>query len=135
MMKYIRTKHGLILETSKRLDSKECYQGLLRFAKDNKKGGKQITIVAKNIVAQADTIPELCDGFYVDVDNHPFAESEVFTDVEKAIESARDWQAYSNRKYLCYDIKVYGFVKTNKGLIFATTVDFGKEGIGEYYGR
>lgn len=62
--RYIRTKQGLVLDTKRCLDCDE-HQGLLRFAKEHQKGGKQITIAVKNIIAQADKIEELCDHLVV----------------------------------------------------------------------
>lgn len=127
MNKYIRMKDNKIYKIIS--EAKE------EFAKNydidmlvEDKEGKKFYLGKKELKGsrQADTIPELCDGFYVDIDDHPFEDYNVHTEVEKAIESARDWQSYSNRKYLYYDIKVYGFVKTSEGFNFVTTVDFGK---------
>ena len=128
MKKYIITKDSIILKviSSAKEDFTKNYN-IAMLVEDNE--GNKFYLDKEDLEGsrQADTIPELCDGFYVDVDNHPFTSSELYEDVEKAIESARDWQSYSNRKYLYYDIKVYGFVKTSEGFNFVTTVDFGKK--------
>lgn len=131
-MKYIRTKDNRICKIIS-IATKDFANeyNIAMVVEDNE--GKKFYLCEDELIGskQADTVHQLCDGFYVDVDNHPFDSSEIYIDVDKAIVSARDWQFYSNRKYLQYDIKIYGFVKTTGGFNFVTTIDFGKEELDE----
>ena len=70
----------------------------------------------------ADTIEELLDGYYVDVNGQRFTSSELYTTFEDAKKSHQDWVSYSDRKYLEYVVTTYGFIKTDKGLIFVATM-------------
>lgn len=78
----------------------------------------KLYIYKKDIVAEADTIEELIDGYYLDIDNRPFEKAYTFNDLYEALEERQSWLNYSNRKGLDYDIVLYGFIKTNKGLIY-----------------
>ena len=132
MNKYIRMKDNKIYKiiSEAKEDFAQNYD-IVMLVEDNEGNRSYLGKEDLKYSQQAEDAADLCDGFYVDVDDHPFAWTEIYTEVEKAIESARDWQSYSNRKYLQYDIKIYGFVKTTEGFNFVTTVDFGKEELEE----
>ena len=120
MSKYIRTKDGIykIDETFKR-DNQIAFF-------DNKKQTHGYIIgffEGKNVLKQADTIEELVDGYYVDVNDQSFTLSECYDNFEDAKKNYKDWISYSDRKYLEYTVILYAFIKTNKGLIYVAKMN------------
>ena len=65
----------------------------------------------------ADTIEELCDGFYI-VDGQELCFEEVFTNFDKFKSSYEYYNKYCVGKY-----DGYGFIKTSKGLIFVAKMN------------
>ena len=147
-MKYIRTKDGKVYDLeSKEISSWEyidndtainkygvehSFYAIYYFDEnkgyyskyDGKGGHSCIYIEEKDILKQADTIKELVDGYYLDIDNHPFDSTQIYDkyELQKALVEKMSWQAYSDRKYLGYEINLYAFIKTEKGLIFVSCV-------------
>ena len=114
MSSYIRTKDGI-------------YE-----LKDNSKYGDLIkTIGLDNFYSQnckkSDNLAELCDGFYVQIDDWKFDTTHLYDNLENAIKEAEDWKSYSDRKYLGYEIVIYAFIKTDKGLIYIAKLNDDRE--------
>ena len=114
-MKYIRTKDGKIIDTSLALDSEPTNHNLMRFKSKNwLNGHKQITIKVDNIIAQADTIEELCDEF-VFIDEFFKREHRLAYSLENAL---------ARCKYHDVDITTLrGAIWTNKGLIYVAKMN------------
>lgn len=92
----------------------------------------RITLVAKfdndvngfsKALKQANTIEELVDGFYLDIDNHPFDSTQIYDEILEATKEKEEWQSYSDRKELSYKIDLYAFIKTSKGLIYVAKLN------------
>lgn len=112
-MNYIRTEKGHIYEYVEQRIYPNQYAkfGVYRH---------NLNSEYEQIIAQADTVKELVDGYYLDLDNHSFDSTQVYDkdELEKALKEKEDWQSYSDRKYLSYEINLYAFIKTNKGFIY-----------------
>lgn len=122
-MKYIRTENGIYdleekdnkgIHTAQIVDyvEKECYGG---------KTGRVVLIPEKANKKFSDNLEELFDVFYVDIDNHPFDMTHMFDNFEKALEDAKDFQSYSDRKELGYDIIIYGLIKKIEDFTYGFT--------------
>ena len=74
---------------------------------------------------QSDDLKELFDGYYLDIDNHPFDTTQIYDkdELQKALKERMDWQNYSDRKGLEYDINLYAFIKTDKGFVFVAKIN------------
>lgn len=81
------------------------------------------SMISKEDYILADTIDELCDGFYVQINDWKFDTTYLFDNLENAIKESEDWKSYSDRKYVGYEIVIYAFIKTNKGLIYVAKMD------------
>lgn len=128
-MTYIRTKDGKILKVfcenvplSKEID------GLTYYGENTIDLGTSHWLPKDEILKQANIIEELCDGYYVDVNDQSFTLSECYDNLEDAKKSYKDWISYSDRKYLEYTVILYAFIKTNKGLIYVAKMN-GKGGL------
>ncbi len=113
-MKYIRTKDNVY----------EVY------AREKRPDGCVITtsgarIPFTDILREADDVKELFDGYYLDIDNHSFDTTQIYgkDELSKALEERKDWQNYSDRKHLAYDICLYAFIKTDKGFVFVAKIN------------
>lgn len=60
---------------------------------------------------------ELCDGFYIDHEDSKFSLTRVFSDFDKAK------TLYDSFKKLGIKVKLIGFIKTDKGLLFCLIYD------------
>lgn len=113
MSKYIRTKDGIyeavIKDFKGNFDENEIC--ILVEANHN----HQYYLLKKDIIAQADTIEELCDGFYIDVlgdGAFNFDGLYVYNDFD-------DFKEHYISYYTYDDVENgYGFIKTSKGLIY-----------------
>lgn len=103
-MKYIRTKDG-ILKVDGYDDRGVCVCRGKTFYRDE-------------YIKQADTIEELCDGFYLDDGQEEFCLDDVFTNFDKFKSS----YIYNN-KYHIVKYEGYGFIKTSKGLIYVAKMN------------
>lgn len=107
MSKYIRTKDGIY-------ELKE--NGLEQTPKEI-----QIALMNKDYKT-SDTIEELCDGFYNDIlndfDCFGFDGLYIYNNFESFKE---DWKGY--RTYDNWQGNGYGFIKTDKGLIYVAKMD------------
>lgn len=110
-MKYVRTKDG-IYDTTKGLYT----PSIKMFAIGTK------TIYDDDIIKQADTIEELCDGFYNDIlndfDCFGFDSLYMYMDFDTF---KSDWSGYRNQDDWNGD--GYGFIKTDKGLIYVAKLN------------
>jgi hypothetical protein len=113
-MKYIRTKDNVY----------EVY------AREKRPDGCVITtsgarIPFTAILRESDDIKELFDGYYLDIDNHPFDRTQIYNqdELDRAFDEKISWQNYSDRKGLEYEIKLYGFIKTDKGFVFVAKIN------------
>ncbi len=120
-MKYIRTKDGIYKATE--INGMIVARGGVAYSCDIADVHFPIVFKKQDIIKQADTIEELVDGYYVDVDNQSFTLSECYDNLEDAKKSYKDWISYSNRKYLEYTVILYAFIKTNKGLIYVAKMN------------
>ena len=118
-MKYIRTKDGRIVEVKRRRIVFPVFPtGEPRIIfNDN--------ILENDVIKESDDIKELFDGYYLDIDNHPFDRTQIYgkDELQKALEERMDWQNYSDRKGLEYEINLYAFIKTDKGLVFVAKIN------------
>ena len=116
-MKYVRTKDGKIIDTSLALDSEPTNHNLMRFKSANwlNNGHKQITIKVDNIIAQANTIEDLCDEFVVDVSNDRKFNRNFNLD------KCKEYQLYLKSENLTGII--YGAIWTDKGLIYVARMN------------
>lgn len=118
-MKYIRTKDGRIVEVkSRRIVFPVFPAGEARtIFNDN--------ILEKDVIKESDDLKELFDGYYLDIDNHPFDRTQIYgnDELQKALEERKDWQNYSDRKGLEYEINLYAFIKTDKGFVFVAKIN------------
>lgn len=103
-MKYIRTKDG-ILKVDGYDDRGVCVCRGKTFYRDE-------------YIKQADTIEELCDGFYLDDGQEEFCLDDVFTNFDKFKSS----YIYNN-KYHIVKYEGYGFIKTSKGLMYVAKMN------------
>jgi len=71
---------------------------------------------------QSDNLAELIDGYYVQINDWIFDITHLFDNLEEVIKDFEDWKSYSNRKYLDYEISIYAFIKTDKGLIYVAKI-------------
>jgi hypothetical protein len=81
-MKYIRTQGGRIVEVkSRRIVFPVFPAGETRtIFNDN--------ILENNVIKQSDDLKELFDGYYLDIDNHPFDTTQIYGqgELQKALE-------------------------------------------------
>ena len=108
-MKYIRTKDNVYEEYAR----EKCIHGCVITT-----SGARIPFT--DIIFQSNKIEELCDGYYLDIDNHSFDTTQIYDkdELQKALEERMDWQNHSDRKHLEYSIDLYAFIKTDKGFTF-----------------
>lgn len=117
-MKYIRTKDGRIAEVKDNMFVKQS--DVLRLVY---KDSPCICVLQgeDEIIAQADTPEELCDGFYNDILGEGifnFDELYMYKDFESFKD---DWNSY--RIYDNWSGNGYGFIKTDKGLIYVAKMN------------
>jgi len=119
-MKYIRTKDRIYEEEKVNLIA-DAASGEIYVEKMI----NGFTSHMEQVTKQANTIEELVDGYYLDIDNHPFDSTQVYDkdELQRALEEKADWQSYSDRKYLEYEINLYAFIKTSKGLIYVAKMN------------
>lgn len=81
-MKYIRTKNGIYDEVKVNLIA-DAASGEMFV----EMSGGFISHV-EQVIKRADTIEELCDGYYLDIDNRPFDSTQVYDkdDLQRALE-------------------------------------------------
>ena len=110
-MKYARTKDGKIYELQETKNGEKYLVG----------NGKLIPLwntEAYEILAQADAIEKLCDGYYIDDLNEGLNYDGIYNEFD---EFKNDFLS------LLYEDKAnivgYGFIKTNKGFIFAAKMN------------
>lgn len=106
MKKYIRTEKG-VYEVSE----KATYCG-----KNFYYTTAEVTLEDIDIVKEADTIEELCDGFYIDEGNEfSFYKEQCYEDFEESKKIFfEDFDQTST---------LYGFIKTSKGLIYVAKMN------------
>jgi hypothetical protein len=113
-MNYIRTKDNVYEEQAR----ERCPNGCVITTTG-------VKIPFTDIIFQSNKIEELCDGYYLDIDNHSFDTTQIYgkDELSKALEERKDWQNYSDRKHLAYDIYLYAFIKTDKGFVFVAKIN------------
>lgn len=101
-MKYIRTKDGRIISYNENCNDEDL---------------PTILYYPHLILKEADTIPELCDGFYIDVCEPIFEKNFIYSK-----EEYYDFHYMITQCLKENDVKykAYGFIKTSKGLIFVS---------------
>lgn len=114
-MSYIRTKDGIYEVIKNELG--EC----IKINSANVYGFvmlEDVRLIEENI-REAETIPELCDGFYIDVCEPIFEKQFIFPKKE-----------YYKFLYIIEELKkenvkytAYGFIKTDKGLIYVAKMN------------
>jgi hypothetical protein len=113
---YIRTKDNIYEECAR----ERCPNGCVITTSG-------VRVPYTDILRESNSIEELCDGYYLDIDNHPwqFDFTQIYDkgELQKVLEERTDWQNYSDRKGLEYKINLYGFIKTDKGLIFVAKIN------------
>ena len=109
MSKFIRTKDGIIYVGDLVKDEQGNYC--------DPKDYDTIEVSAEYIIKEADTIDELCDGFYID-DGQEFCPEDTFTNFDKFKDSYEYYNKYCVGKY-----DGYGFIKTPKGLIYVAKMN------------
>ena len=119
MSVYIRTKDGRVFDMDRCLDS-DPTKDLIRFAKEHKKGGKQITIATKNVIKTSLTIFDICDRFIIKY-VYPKNDGKIFSLLYDSFENLV-------HPYFLSDIKngnaiIYGGVWTDKGLIYVAKMN------------
>ena len=122
-MKYIRTKYG-IYEVEKKERAYFEGQPWLYYCK-----GKYDLVEEKDIIKQADTIEELCDGFVVISEEYEEPHYvKKFIDTN-ALDFENNWKPYGNGKVLdqscqkLIDAIIYGAIWTDKGLIYVAKMN------------
>ena len=107
---YIRTKDGVygLVDTYYM-----CVDGVEIYMYDN--NGRGVEIRGSQILNQSENLAELCDGFYVDKCKEEFLLDEMFD----------DWYDTNTYYKNCAKsgIDVYGFIKTDKGLIYVAKMN------------
>ena len=115
-MKYIRTKDN-IYEVYAR---ERCPNGCVITTSG-------VRVPYTDIIRESNNVKELFDGYYLDIDNHPwqFDFTQIYNEdeLDRAFDEKISWQNYSDRKGLEYEINLYGFIKTDKGLIFVAKMN------------
>ena len=116
-MKYIRTKNGIyeVVEDNNKEWGKQI---VVKFPKNL---NMKLADVKDQILKQADTIEELCDGFYNDILGDGYFNFDglyIYNDFESFKE---DWKAY--RVHDNWEGDGYGFIKTPKGLIYVAKMN------------
>ena len=78
-----------------------------------------------DVLYDSDDVKELLDGYYLDIDNRPFESAYLYNrnELDRAFDEKISWQNYSDRKYLGYEINLYAFIKTDKGLVFVAKIN------------
>lgn len=111
-MKYIRTEEGIFTI------EENIYNQV--FAVNSKREWIEFEYIENKIIAKADTIEELCDGFYID---------------DKLLNRFNKYAMFEKDQYEKFkDITItytkgkiplvaYGFVKTDKGLIYVAKLN------------
>ena len=78
----------------------------------------RVEVSEEMVLKKAANKEDLCDGFYVDIDNQPFDLNYCYVDLKKAKRIYNELIICSKRTGLQYTATIYGFVKTKEGLIF-----------------
>ena len=120
-MRYIRTKEGIIVDTTKYKNvvertfrDKVVAIDLNHWGQDNDKYPTWIDV--KDIIKQADTIEELCDEFALI--------SELEKRIIKPKELDKDFEGWTKEIGIPEGIiKVYGAIWTDKGLIYVAKIN------------
>lgn len=115
MSKFIRTKYGIYEVESEYLDNDGKWIGY------NIVGNDIAIILRTQVIKEADTVEELCDGFYNDIlgdGAFNFDGLYIYNDFESF---KGDWKAY--RIYDDWEGNGYGFIKTGKGLIYVAKMN------------
>ena len=87
-------------------------------------GDKTSYIKNGNIIAQSENLEEVCDGFYIDFVNYKGFDKDKIGE-PYTFEEFRDcFMAYRENEGTRYThCEGYGFIKTNKGLIYVAKMD------------
>lgn len=116
MNKYIRTKDGIYEIESDYLNNKGVRVGY------NVVGQEEVVLIENNNIIQADTIEELCDGYYLyNGYDDKFNPDRIYTTDEKtkALDDCKDLAFHIDLmckgRYIC---ELRAFIETDKGLIF-----------------
>ena len=113
-MKYIRTKTGVYELANERTTTNFQVVDLLH----------NRAFFKSDILAQADTIEELCDGFYIDFVNYKgfdkdeIGEADTFDDFKETFIGIREFEGIQFTH-----CEGYGFIKTSKGLIYVAKMN------------
>lgn len=102
MARFIRTKEGIFEDLT------TGYCGMIHFCNNG------IRVAEEDIIKKADTIWELCDGFYIDDGSGDFKKENIF-------ETILEFENVYHKKRISDTYAIgYGFIKTDKGLIFVS---------------
>ena len=114
---FIRTKNGIYDITNWKQD-RYCHYDENSRLQDN----VYATLVSKaDIIKQADTIIELCDGL-IDTDTHfPKIERDNLWEVDELENLQINYEVWNENEKGRYN--VYGFIQTDKGLIFVAKMN------------
>ena len=125
-MKYIRTHDGRIFNLIAYKEDGEINGGIKYTSKLN---GSYFFIQKDNILKQADTIEELCDGFVVISEEYVephYVKGLIDTN---ALDFENHWRPYGNRKVLnkfcqeLIDAVIYSAIWTSKVLIYVANMN------------
>lgn len=127
-MKYIRTKDGKIFTVVEKIDKTKfnrSFKYLYRVKEIEKINDGCDIIVDVNVVGEADTIEELCDGFYLDDDTlmlierfyHYWAMGDNFSNDHDG------YYTMYRKDFEEEGASFYGFIKTDKGLIYVAKMN------------
>lgn len=122
MSKYIRTKDGEIFELKATPPTNKIYEGSNTYMVYDHKELIAKDINGNDILNQADTIEELCDGFYLDCEERELIDRFYYYDKQydcfKAFPNSH--RGFSRKRFKEYKADLYlrGFIKTDKGLIY-----------------
>lgn len=121
-MKYIRTKDGKIYNKSKII----CSAFREEYCSPNWNEDIEKYLQTK-IVAEADTIEELCDGFYLDNEEYELVDRFYYYhkqyDCFKSFANSHRGFSRSCFKEYKADLYLRGFIKTDKGLIYVAKMN------------
>ena len=115
---FVRTKDGNIYSVAKVRDDilVNTEKGIIRKVGYvvNELPISKCIINEEDIISKADTIWELCDGFYIDDGSGDFKKENIF-------ETILEFENVYHKKRISDTYAIgYGFIKTDKGLIFVS---------------
>lgn len=119
MSKYIRTTYGIFEH-----NEKDELDGVIINDKHHVACCGNRLVSEDEVIRQADTLEELIDGYYVEIEGFNYDINHTFGTFNEAKEDYKDWFNYYHvRHEINFEITLHGFIKMDNGLIYVAKMN------------